>query len=173
MTEKVKQRVCIKFCVKLEHSSAETIRMIQKVTAMGNWWLAASSQQHAHSRITSRAEFSAKHRVTQVTQPLLQPRFGALQLLSFSKTKITFGKEGTSDCLWDLGKYERAADCNSKKRILQCFERGTRSKRSERTVWDSKVPPLKRIDASLSYVQCFLCHVSSINVYICHTTWHI
>ena len=31
MTERVEQRVCIKFCVKLEHSSAETIRIIQKV----------------------------------------------------------------------------------------------------------------------------------------------
>ncbi|XP_045695899.1 protein GVQW3-like [Phyllostomus hastatus] len=31
MTERVEQRVCIKFCVKLEHSSAETVRIIQKV----------------------------------------------------------------------------------------------------------------------------------------------
>ena len=30
MTEQVEQRVCIKFCVKLEHCSAETIPMIQK-----------------------------------------------------------------------------------------------------------------------------------------------
>ena len=30
MTEGVEQRICIKFCVKLEHSSSETIRMIQK-----------------------------------------------------------------------------------------------------------------------------------------------
>ena len=33
MTEQVEQRICIKFCVKLEHSSMGTIRMIQ--TAMG------------------------------------------------------------------------------------------------------------------------------------------
>ena len=37
MTERVEQWICIKFCVKLEHSSVETIWMIQKVTAMGNW----------------------------------------------------------------------------------------------------------------------------------------
>ena len=37
VTEQVEQQICIKFCVKLEHSSAETIWMIQKVTAMGNW----------------------------------------------------------------------------------------------------------------------------------------
>ena len=35
MTEQVEERICIKFGVKLEHSSAETIQMIQKAAAMG------------------------------------------------------------------------------------------------------------------------------------------
>ena len=56
MTEWVEPRICIRFCVKPEHFSAETTRMIQKDTAMGNWWLAASSWQQAHSCITSPAE---------------------------------------------------------------------------------------------------------------------
>ena len=30
MTEQVEQQICIKFCIKLEHSSSETIWMIQK-----------------------------------------------------------------------------------------------------------------------------------------------
>ena len=30
MTERVEQQICIKFCIKLEHSSAETIQMTQK-----------------------------------------------------------------------------------------------------------------------------------------------
>ena len=30
MTEQVEQRIYIKFCIKLEHSSAETILMVQK-----------------------------------------------------------------------------------------------------------------------------------------------
>ena len=30
MTEQIEQRICIRFCIKLEHSSAETIWMIQK-----------------------------------------------------------------------------------------------------------------------------------------------
>ena len=30
MTERVEQRICIEFCVKLEHSSMETIQIIQK-----------------------------------------------------------------------------------------------------------------------------------------------
>ena len=37
MTKQVEQRICIKFCIKLEHSSVETIQMIQKAVAMGNW----------------------------------------------------------------------------------------------------------------------------------------
>ena len=37
MTERVEQQNCIKFCVKLAHSSMETILMIQKPAAMGNW----------------------------------------------------------------------------------------------------------------------------------------
>ena len=37
MTEGEEQQICVKFCVKLEHSSTETIWMIQKATAMGNW----------------------------------------------------------------------------------------------------------------------------------------
>ena len=37
MTARVEQRICIKLCIKLEHSSVETIQMIQKSAAMGNW----------------------------------------------------------------------------------------------------------------------------------------
>ena len=37
MTERVEQRVCITFCLKLEHSSAEIIQLIQKATAVGTW----------------------------------------------------------------------------------------------------------------------------------------
>ena len=57
MTEWVEQWICIKFCIKFEHSSTETIWMIQQVTAVSNWWLEALSQQWARSRITSSAEF--------------------------------------------------------------------------------------------------------------------
>ena len=37
MIEGVEQQMCIKFCVKLEHSYVETIGMIQKAPATGNW----------------------------------------------------------------------------------------------------------------------------------------
>ena len=37
ITEQVEQRMCVKFCVELEHSYAVFIQMIQKAAAMGNW----------------------------------------------------------------------------------------------------------------------------------------
>ena len=52
--------------------------------------------------------FLVKYHITEVTQPL-QPRFGALQLLAFPKTRITFEREEISDCQWDSGKYDGAA----------------------------------------------------------------
>ena len=93
MTEQVQQGVCNKFCIKLEHSSAETTQMIQKAAATGNWWLAASSQQHGCSCITSSAEFSGKTPYYPDDSAPLQPRFGVLWLLAFPKAKITFERE--------------------------------------------------------------------------------
>ena len=73
MTECVEQWICIKFCVKPENFSVETIGKIRKATAMGNWWLAASSRQYNHSCITASAEFLAKYWITWVTQPHYSP----------------------------------------------------------------------------------------------------
>ena len=112
MTEWVEQWICIKFCVKLEHSSTETIWMIQKATAMGNWWLAASSRQHAHSCIMSCAEFCGKKSNHPGDSAPLQPRFGSLQFLAFPKTKITFERKEITDHRWDSGKYDGVADGN-------------------------------------------------------------
>ena len=110
MTKWVEQQICIKFFIKLECSSVETIWMIQKSAAMGNLWLAASSSQcaaHASSLIHS---FLAKHQITQVTQHCpLQPRFGALRFLAFPKTEITFEREEITDHWWDSGKYDGTA----------------------------------------------------------------
>ena len=60
MTEQIEQQICIKFCVKLEHFPVETICIIQKASAMGNWWLVASLWQCACSWIMSRVEFFGK-----------------------------------------------------------------------------------------------------------------
>ena len=54
-----------------------------------------------------------KHQITQVTQPAYrQPRLGALWLLAFPKTKITFEREEISDLQWDSGTYDGEADGN-------------------------------------------------------------
>ena len=73
-------------------------------------WLAASSWQHPCSCIMSQAEFFGETSNNPGDSVPLQPRFGALRLLDFPKTKITFGREGLSDHQWDSGKSHRAAD---------------------------------------------------------------
>ena len=112
MTEQVEQRICIKFYIKLEHSSLETTQMIQKATAMGNRWLAASSWQRAHSCITPCAEFFGETSNHPGDSAPIQPRFGALWLLAFPKTKVTFERKEISDGWWDSGEYGGAADGN-------------------------------------------------------------
>ena len=97
MTEQVEQQICIQFCVKLEHSYMETIWVIQKAAAVGNWRLAASTRQCAHSCITSCAEIFGEISKHPVDPAPLEPRFGTLQLLAFPKTKITFEREEISD----------------------------------------------------------------------------
>ena len=87
----------------------------------------------------------------------LQPRFGALRLLAFPKTKITFEREEISDHWWNSGKWENAT--------WQLMATG-------RTAWHTKMPTLKGTEASLSYLLCFLYLASSsINVTIFHITW--
>ena len=108
MTERVQQRICIRICIKLEHSSMETIWIIQKAAAMGKWWLAASSQQPAHSCITYQAEVFGKTSKSPRWLSPLQPSFGTFWLLAFPKTKITFAREEISDNYWDSGKYDGA-----------------------------------------------------------------
>ena len=109
MTEWLEQWICIRFCIKLEHSSMETIWMIQKATAMGTWWLAASSWQCTCSCIMSRVGFFGETSNHPGYSAPLQPRFGTLWLPAFPKTKITFKREEISDHRWDSGKYNRAA----------------------------------------------------------------
>ena len=152
MTAQVQQRICIKFYVKPEHSSMETIRLIQKAASMSNWWSAASSPQGACSCITPRAEFSGEIPDHPGNSVPLQPRFGAQQCLALPKTKITFEREGISDCWWHSEKYDETADGDREYCVRSqgaYFE------------WDSDV-----------IVLCTMFLVSSsINVSIFHITW--
>ena len=154
MTEWVEKKICIKYCIKLKHSSTEYIKVIQKATSMGNWWLANSSQQCACSCIMSHAEFFGQTSNQPGNSTLLQPRFGALWLLAFPKLKSPL-----------------------KGKIFQTINEIQKNKRGQlmatvRTMWSPYVPTLKGTEASLSYVQCFLHLVSSsINVSIFHIAW--
>ena len=94
--------------------------------------------------------FLGKHQITQVTQPPYT-RYVALQLLAFSKTKITFEKE-ISGHQWDSGKYDGAANGDWEKCV-----------RSQGAYFEEH------------WGVIFLCTMflvcSSINVSIFHITW--
>ena len=76
MTERAEQRICIRLCVKLERSSAESIRMIQEAAATGGH-LVIGRQLHRDNMLTHASRlvqnFLVKHQITQVTQPLYSP----------------------------------------------------------------------------------------------------
>ena len=128
--------------------------MTQKATAMGNWWLAASSQQCAHSCITSHAEFLVKHQIIQVTQLPYSPDFVPCNFWLFPKLKSPL-KEKRFQTIIEI----------QEKRMRQMMAIG-------RTVWGPKVPTWQGTEAPLSYVQCFLYLVSSsIYVSIFHIIW--
>ena len=94
MTEQVEQQICIKFCIKLEHSSFETIWMIQKATGMGDWQL---HHDNAPAHASHLLQFFGKILTHPWDSSHLQPRFGILPLLAFSKTKITLEWEEALD----------------------------------------------------------------------------
>ena len=105
MTEQVEQWICIKFFIKVEHSSVETIWM-------GNWWLVASSWQCAHSCTTSYAEFfgeTSNHPGDSVP-PTAQVCHSASS--GFSQKLKSPLKGKISDLQWGSGKYDGAADGN-------------------------------------------------------------
>ena len=150
----VEQRICIKFCLKLKHSSMEIIWMIQKATAMGNWWLAASSPQHTRSCIASRAECFGETANHPGDSAPYSPDLAPWHFWLFPKLKSPL-----------KGKRFQTTDEIQENTMGQLMATG-------RTVWGPKVPTLKGTEAWLSYVQCFLYLVSSsINVSIFHSTW--
>ena len=141
-------------CFHRNYSSTETIQMIQKAAAIGNWLLAASSRQSTHSGITSHAEFFGETSNYPGDSVPLQPRFGTSDLWLFPKLKSPLKGE----------RFQTISEIpeNTLGKLMVI----------ERTVWGPKVPTLKGTEVSLFYVQCPLYFVSSsINVSIFHITW--
>ena len=126
--------------------------MIQKATAMGNWWLAASSWQHAHSCIKSCAEFFGKTSNHPGNSAPYSPDWVPSDLFClFPKLKSLL-----------KGKRFQTVNEIQANMTRQPMAIG-------RIVWGPKVPTLKGTEVSLSYVQCFLYLVSSsINVCFSH-----
>ena len=137
VAEQVEQRICIKFCVKLEQSSMETIGMIQKAAVMGNWRWAASSRQHACSCMSCAEYFGETSSHPGDSAP--HTRFGAVWLLAFPKTKITFERK----------RLQTVSEIQGNT-MGQPMAIG-------KTVGGPEVPTLEETEALLSYVQCFLC----------------
>ena len=77
--------------------------------ATGDWQL---HHNHAPTHASCLMQFVDKTSNHPGDSVPSQPRFGALQLLAFPKTKITFERAETSYSRWDLGTYDRAADGN-------------------------------------------------------------
>ena len=139
ITEWVEQWICIRFCIKLEHSSAETIWMMLKGAAMGNWWSAASSQcGHSMHHVLCRV-FWGKNHIILVIQPPCSLDLAPWKFWLSPKLKSPL-----------KGKRFQTADEIQENTMGQLTVTG-------RTVWDPKVPTLKVTEASLSYVQCFFC----------------
>ena len=82
----------------------------------------------------------------------LQPRFGALRLLAFPKTKITFEREEISDHWQDSGKYDGASNGN--------WENCVRSQGA-----------FFEVDWGIIVLCTMFLVSSSINVSIFHITW--
>ena len=120
MTETEEQRICIQFCIKLEHSSdSEGCN---------------SGQLMIGSFTTTRCPLTHHISCRVVWQNIksprwlspLQLRFGALRLLAFSKNKITFEREEISDHQWDSGKYDGQLMAIPTKDFAECFEQWKR-----------------------------------------------
>ena len=136
VTEWAEQQICIQFCIKLEHSSKEIIQMTQKAAAMGNWWLAASSQQHTHSSITSHEDFFG--------ETSNHPGDSALYISDLVPRDFWLFPKLTSPL---KGKRFQTVDEIQENMTGQLMVIG-------RTMWGPKMP-LKRNEVSLSYVLCF------------------
>ena len=153
MTEWVEQRICITFCtfcIKLQHSSAEAIQMIQKAAAMSDWQLHHNNEPtHASCLIPS---FLAKHQIIQVTQSHYSLELVPCNFRLFPKIKITFEKEEISDHQWDSGKSKRAADWENCVRFQGAYFEGC---------WGVIV------------LRTMFLVSSSINVSVFHITWLI
>ena len=145
ITEQVEQQIYNKFILSLNILLWKLFRWFRRpqLWAAGDWKLHHNNRSAHASHLKQR--FLVKHQITQVTQPHYSPDLALCDFWLFPKLKSPLkGK-----------KFQTVYESQGQ---LMVFGR---------TLWGHKVPTLKGTEASLSYVQCFLCLVSpSINVLI-------
>ena len=131
--------------------------MIQKAAPMGNWWLAASSRQHAHSCSSHLMQrFLVKHEVTQVTQPPYSSDLVPCDFWLFPK--LTSPLKGKRFQTIEI-------QGNMTEQLVVSRKNWVRS-------WGPKMPTLKGTEVSLSYIWgLFYLVLSSIYGSIFHITW--
>ena len=134
----VEQWICIKFCVKLEHSCIVTIQMIQKAAALGNRWLAASLQLHNHACLMCSATFFGNTSNDPGDTAPYSPDLAPCDFWLSPKLKSPL-----------KGKRFQTIDVIQENMMGQLMATG-------RTVWGPKVPTFTGAEMSLSCVQCFL-----------------
>ena len=127
MTEQVDQQICIKFCFKLEHSSAETIGWFRRpqLRATGDWQLHHNNAPTNASHLMQ--SFLVKHQITQVTQPPCSPDLMPCNFWLFPKLKSPL-----------KGKRLQTVSEIQENMMGQLIWR---------TVWGPKVPTLKGTEA--------------------------
>ena len=132
----VKLQICITFCIKLKHSSVETIWIIQKATPKGNfitsmWPLMHHISYRFSGKTSNQSSRWLSPPIVQVWRPVTSGFFPKLK----SPLK---GK-----------RFQMTVNEIQENRTGQLIAIG-------RTVWGPKVPTLKGTEMSLSYVSCFL-----------------
>ena len=148
MTEQVEQWICIQFCIKLDHSFKKPFECFRRpqLWESGDCWQLHQAMYHVSCR-----DFLVKHEITLVTQPHYSPDLAPCDFWLFPKLRSSL-----------KGKKFQTLDEIQENMMRQLMA-------IERTVWGSKVPPLKGTEASLSCVQCFLYLISSsVNVPVFH-----
>ena len=154
MTDQVQQPICIKFCFKLEHSSAETIGWFRRpqLRATGDWQLHHNNAPTNASHLMQ--SFLVKHQITQVTQPPCSPDLMPCNFWLFPKLKSPL-----------KGKRLQTVSEIQENTMGHLMAVG-------RIMWGPKVPTSMGTEVSFSCIQCFLYLVSSsINVPVFHITW--
>ena len=183
MTEWVEQSTCIKFCIELEHSSVETIQIIQKAAAMGTSdWKLHHKNTPAHGSclffcIVIQLQLSAfsPHPSTPHPHPrcIMSCAEFFCEISNPSGDSAPYSPDWAPCDIWLCQKLKSPLKGKRFQPMDEIQENTTGQLMvTGRTVWGPKVPILKWTEASLSYVQCFLCLVSSpINVYNFYIIW--